>query len=317
MEENQEQDKKTENSIEEQNLENVTNETTESATTSISETTENAESAANVLNKSVENMADKNKDTNVTKENTAVENTNQTESNDSNNEHIFNINTEMLKKQTSETVNEVKNTLKNTDIKKDSKEAKGFFSSFFKDPIGKIKEVGSSSENKFLKIAIILLVIWLFTILVVNVGSIANRYLFGILGNFPSFFKNLFANFFPIIKAFVAPIITVLILSGLVYGFKKNRAKSFIGIVNGILIAKIPVILASVFSLLTLISSKFVNIATSFSGFCSILSTILLYFVMKSLSDEEKNDSYFWKFALIMGIFYIIKFVFSYLEIYI
>lgn len=232
------------------------------------------------------------------------------------NETSFNINKEDLKKETADTVNQIKDTFKNADLKKDSKEAKGFLSSFFKNPLGELKKVSTESGNKFVKIAIIILVIWLVAILVSNVFSMASRYLFGTYGSFEYFFKNFFSNILTLVKDLVAPVISILVLSGLVYGFKKNKNKSFLNIASGILIAKVPVVAANVVSLLTIIGSGVPRITSAFSGFCGILSTVLLFFAIKDLSDEDKNDSYFWKFGIIMGIFYIVKFVFSYLGIY-
>ena len=54
------------------------------------------------------------------------------------NKTTFNVNAEDVKKETEETVNQVKDTIKNVDLKNDSKEAKGFFFSFFKNPLGEI-----------------------------------------------------------------------------------------------------------------------------------------------------------------------------------
>lgn len=251
------------------------------------------------------------------KENMNEEQFNQTvHAENSNDGTNFNINKEDLKKETTETVNQVKDTFKNADFKQDSKKAKGFLSSFFKDPLGELKKVTSDSSNEFFKVAIIILVIWLVVLLLSNIFSIASSYLFTTYGNFSYFFKKLFSNILVLIKELIAPIITILVLSGLVYGFKKNKNKSFLTIASSIVIAKIPIVVAVVLNLLTIISSSFSRITAVFSGFCGILSTVLLYFAIKNLSDEEQNDSYFWKFALIIGIFYIIKFVFSYLGIY-
>lgn len=227
----------------------------------------------------------------------------------------FNINTEDVKKETVETVNQVKDAIKNADLKKDSKEAKGFFFSFFKNPLAEIKNATSSTDNKYVKIAIIIFVVWLAILLVSNVLSIATTYLFGTFGSFAYFFQNLFHNIFSLVKILVAPVISILTLSGLVYGFKKVKNKSFLTIVSSILIAKIPVVVANSFNLLVLISSHFIKIASTFLGFCNVLSAILLFFTIRSLLEEDKNDSYFWKFALIIGIFYVVKFVFSYLGI--
>lgn len=232
------------------------------------------------------------------------------------NEKGFNINAEDIKKQTSETVNQVKDTIKNVDLKKDSKEARGFFSSFFKDPLGEVKKATSSTDNKFIKIAIVVLVIWIATILISNILSTASTYLFNNIGSFSYFFNHLFRNILNLVKDLIAPVITILVLSGLVYGFKKVKNRSFLTIASTILIAKIPVVAATVLNLLTIFSIHFSKITIAFSGFCSILSTVLLFFTIKDLSEEDKNNSYFWKFALIMGIFYIVKFIFSYLGIY-
>ena len=55
--------------------------------------------------------------------------------------------TEELKNEASSTVSEVKDTIKQVDIKKDSIETKGFVTELFKDPLGKIKEI-VTKENK-------------------------------------------------------------------------------------------------------------------------------------------------------------------------
>lgn len=232
------------------------------------------------------------------------------------NENTFNVNAENVKKETIETMNQVKDAIKSADLKNDSKEAKGFFFSFFKNPLGEIKKATSSTDKKYVKIAIVILIVWLATLLVSNILSIAITDLFGTFGSFSYFFQNLFHNIFKLIKTLLAPAISILLLSGLVYGFKKIKNKSFLTIASNILIAKIPIVIANILNLLIIVNSHFIEIASSFSGFCNVLSTILLFFTIKNLSEENENDSYFWKFAFIMGIFYIIKFIFSYLEIY-
>ncbi|MBR1802688.1 MAG: hypothetical protein IJ777_01785 [Clostridia bacterium] len=228
----------------------------------------------------------------------------------------FEVHKEELKKEATNTVNQVKDTFKQTDIKKDSKEAKGFFTSFCKNPLQKLKEVTADTNNKFLKIAIIILVIWLVAILLHNVIHIASVYLFGYLGSASYFFKHLFSNFLGIIKSLIAPVITIALLSGLIYGFQKGEKKSFLSIAISIVIAKIPVVIASVVNLLTLFGSSVTKLTSPFAGFCTVLSTVLLYFVTKDYVAEKEDNTFFWKFALIIGIFYAVKFVFSFLGIY-
>lgn len=228
----------------------------------------------------------------------------------------FHISNEDIKKESTKTINQVKETLKNTNLKKDSQIAKGFFSSFFKNPLEELKVVAIDDKASFLKIAVIILVIWLATILVSHFSTIAGTYLFGPFGSFEYFFKNLFSNLLLLIKSFISPILSITILSGLVYGFMKNKNKSFISIVSTIVIAKIPVVIACVVSLLTILGNSISNLTIHFSDFANTLSTILLFFAIKNLSDETQNKSYFWKFVLMIGIFYAIKFVFSYLGIF-
>ena len=144
----------------------------------------------------------------------------------------------------------------------------------------------------------------------------ASIYLFGTYGSFSSFFRHIFSNLFDIFKALIAPIISLAVFSGLSYGFSKSKSKSFINTVSTIVISHIPAIIANIVNLLVIFGSRILKITNCFSSFCSILSTVLLYFAIKYLSGESEDKYYFWKFALIMGIFYIIKFVFSYLEIY-
>lgn len=231
------------------------------------------------------------------------------------NKNNFNVNAEDIKKETTETVNQVKDAIKNADFKKDSKEAKGFFFSFFKNPLREIKNATSSTDKKFVKIAIIIFIVWLAILLASNILSIATTYLFNTFGSFAYFFQNVFHNIFNLVKTLVAPVITILVLSGLVYGFKKVKNRSFLTIISSILIAKTPIVVANAFNLLVLVNSHFIKIASAFSGFCNILSTVLLFFTIRDLLEEDKNDSYFWKFALIIGIFYIVKFILSYLGI--
>jgi len=260
-------------------------------------------------------MDEQNNENSQEKEEVKVENNTQN-SNSTNEKEGFNVSSEEVKKEAKQTVNEVKDTFKNTNFKKDSEAAKGFFISFFKNPLGEIKKVATDTKPNFLKIAIIVLVLWLVIIIFSNVLGMAINYLFSSWGSFSYFFRNLFSNILELVKDFIAPIITIAVLSGLTYGFMKNKNKSFLTIVSAITIAKIPVVISSIVSIISLFGMGITKLTSTFSSFCSVISTILLYFAIKHLSNESENDSYFWKFALIMGIFYIVKFVFSYLGIY-
>ena len=229
---------------------------------------------------------------------------------------ILNYSSEELKNETKQTVEQIKETIKSTDLKKDSKVAKGFFSSFFKNPLEEVEKCASDNKSSFLKIAIITLLVWLIALFISQVFSIANRYIFGVYGSFSYFFRNLLPNILDIIKVLVAPIISIAVLSGLIYVFNKKKDKSFLTIASTIVLAHIPVVIADIVNLLVIFGSGISKITSYFSSFCTVLYTVLLFFAIKDLSGEAENKSYFWKFALIMGIFYVVKFIFSYLGIY-
>ena len=55
------------------------------------------------------------------------------------------VDTEDLKKETVDTVKQVKETIKKVDIKSDAKEATGFVSAMLKDPFAKIQEIARTN----------------------------------------------------------------------------------------------------------------------------------------------------------------------------
>lgn len=226
-----------------------------------------------------------------------------------------NNSSEEIKKEAEKTIKEVKETIKNTDLKKETKAAKDFLKDFFKNPIEGIKKSTSDSKNKFLKIAILILFVWIISIFMKDIVYIISDSLFGRFTNIQYLIKYIFSNLLDIIKDLIAPVISVGVLAGLVYAFKKNKNKSFLNITSTILIAKIPVVIASITSLLTIIDTQILKITSLFTNFCSIISTILLFFAIKEILEEKENEKYFWKFTLIIGIFYIAKLIFSYLGI--
>lgn len=218
-----------------------------------------------------------------------------------------NVNTEEIKKETVETVNQVKETIKNVDIKNDAKEATGFVSSMFKDPFGTIKQIVNDSSNKYFKIAIIFMIVWMAIILV-------NR-LFGV--SFTRFSFNLaFKQILSIVKAVIAPLLGTVVLSGIIYFMNKNNKKSMITNITAIVTAKIPVIVAALVSLLMIIDSKVSLITSPFASLCSVISVVLMYFTTKTIFGEEQNSKFFKKFVIIEAIYYVAYIIVSLLGIY-
>ena len=228
--------------------------------------------------------------------------------NEEQNKKETNVSTEEIKKETVDTVNQVKETIKNVDIKKDAKEATGFVSSMFKDPFGTIKQIVNDNTNKYFKIAIIFMITWIVAIFIGSLLATTPMHRFS--------FNLAFKQILSIIKAVVAPLIAVIVLSGIIYLMNKENKKSIVTIITAIVTAKIPSIIATVVSLLTIIDYKVSYITAPFSSLCNVISIILMYFATKSIFGEEQNSKFFKKFVAIEAIFYVVYVVVSLLGIY-
>lgn len=215
------------------------------------------------------------------------------------------VNTEEIKKETVETAKQVKDSIKNVDIKNDAKEATGFVSAMFKDPFAKIKEIVEDKENKNLKLAIIFIAIWT---VAVFIKALAAKY-----WSFSAVFRNVLS----LIKTIIAPVLGILVLSAIVYFMNKKEKKSLATIITSITIAKIPTILASVISLLTIFSVSAYRITSPISSLCSVVTIILTYFTIKAIFNEEQNSKFLKTFVIIEAIYYVAYLIISFLEIYI
>lgn len=218
-----------------------------------------------------------------------------------------NVNTEEIKKETVETVNQVKETIKNVDIKNDAKEATGFVGSMFKDPFGTIKQIVSDNANKHFKTAIIFVIVWMAAILISRLFSVSiSRFSVSLA----------FSQILSIVKAVVAPLLGVVVLSGIIYFMNKENKKTITTILTAVVTAKIPVIISTIVSMLTLIDSKISLVTSPFASLCSAISIVLMYFTTKTIFGEEQNSKFFKKFVIIEAIYYAAYIIVSLLGIY-
>ncbi len=217
------------------------------------------------------------------------------------------VNTQELKSEASNTVNQVRDTFKNADIKKDSIETKGFVMDMFKNPLERLKDVAEDTKGKYLKYAIIILIIWAGIKLISRCFSIGwywRPY-------------NIFDNMWSIGVATITPLLSVLVMSLIVLFMNKKNKKPLTTVISTVSIANIPTVIATVVSLLTIISLKVSTITTPFASLCSVISIVLTYFGLKNLFNEEKNSDFIKKFILIETIYYIVYIVLSFINIYI
>lgn len=216
------------------------------------------------------------------------------------------INTEEIKTETVNTVNEVKETIKKVNVKKDTLETKGFVKELFTDPLGKIKSIVEDSSNKYLKNALIVVIIWMVAVLIKQIfGTTSLWKYYG------------FKQLLNIILTTITPAIGIIVMSVIIMIFNKENKKSLTQLITCITTARLPLAIASIVSLLTLINSSISAFTNPFSKFCNVISIILTYFVAKDIFAEKENSKFIKKFVIIEGVYYIAYFVLSYLGIYI
>lgn len=216
------------------------------------------------------------------------------------------INTEEIKSETVNTVNQVKETIKKVDMKKDTLETKGFIKELFVDPLGKIKSIADDKENKFFKNALIIVIIWMAAILIKQVfGTTSLWKYYG------------FKNLINIILTTIAPAVGIVVMSGIVMIMNKENKKSLTHLITCMTTARMPLAIAAVVNLLTVISSSMSAFTTPISKLCNVVSIVLTYFVTKNIFAETENSKFIKKFVMVEAIYYIAYFVLSFLGIYI
>lgn len=215
------------------------------------------------------------------------------------------VDTEDLKKETVNTVNQVKETIKKVDIKNDAKEATGFVSAMLKEPFAKIQEIAHDTTNQNFKTALVLIVVWMISILVRKLA----------LQNWV--YTNFFRVSLSLIKSTIAPVIGILVLSLIIYCMNKKSKKSLVTTVTAVTIANIPTILTSVIQLLNIISTSISKLTNPIVNFGGVLTVILTYFTTKALFEEKENSKFLKKFVIVEAIYYVAYLVISFLEIYI
>ena len=218
-----------------------------------------------------------------------------------------NAKTEELKKEATDTVNQVKDTIKNVDIKKDSIETKGFVVEMFKNPLGKIKEIVDKDTSKYFTYGIIILAIWVVARLINRSFSFSHIWGLSRVGS----------ALLSILISGITPIVSVLVMSLIVFVMNTKNKKQLTTVITAIISASIPSVIASVVSILTIFGTKVSTITAPFASFCEVISTVLMYFTIKAIFGVEKNSEFIKKFVLVQGIFYIVYIVLSFFEIYI
>ena len=212
------------------------------------------------------------------------------------------------KQESNEVKTEEKQTTKNTNFKDEANEAKNFFVNLFNAPLKAVQKVVSNPKS-FMKITIILLVAWAIFECLGSIISVVKTYSYSPYYTFSTFFRNSISDFLKVFVAILIPVASVAALSGIICLLMKDKRKNYLTIASTIIIAKIPVVAASLISLLGYINSQVRVITNSFADFCTVISTVLVYFTIKALYKEEDDNKISKTFLITMAIYFAVVLV--------
>lgn len=222
------------------------------------------------------------------------------------NNEKFSIDAENLKNETVETAKKVKESVKGANIKEETKATKGFVIEMFKNPLETIKEVAESNSGKYFKTALFLVILW--TILVFVGSTYSTIHYWG--------FSRVFANILSVLKRILAPALGILVYSIIALVMNKNNKKSLIDVISTVTITQIPLMVATLVSLLTIISSEISIVTSPFAALCKTLAIVLGFFGFKYLFGEECK-TFIKKYVIIQLVYQVCYVVISLLGIYI
>ena len=207
-----------------------------------------------------------------------------------------------LKKQAAETLKETKEQMKNINFKEEAQKGKGLLSKLFGKPVETIKEIVDDNKNQFYKTALIIIIAWVVLILLSKIIDfiIYDYYKFNVLAT---------------IKLMLSPVLKILVMAIIIHVLNKDNKQSLTKSITTVSIAKIPVVISVVLGYLTYISSNIRYVTNPITSLLSVISTVLMFFVVNEMFKEEDNEKALKVFIKVEVIYYIAAFAFSFLGI--
>ncbi len=208
-----------------------------------------------------------------------------------------------LKKQAAETIKATKEQMKNINFKEEAEKGKGLIRKLATKPIETIKEVVEDNKNQFYKTALVIMIVWAALILIKRILDfiIYDYYKFDVLAT---------------IKSILSPILEILAMAIIIHVLNSSNKQPLTKSITAVAIAKIPLVISVVLGYLIYISSNITYITNPISSLLSVISTVLMFFVVKEMFKEEENEKALKVFIKVEIIYYIVAFAFSFLGIY-
>lgn len=190
------------------------------------------------------------------------------------------INTEELKEETKETFNKVKSQIKDTDFKEETKKATSFVKEMFMNPIEAVKEVASGTN---LKLGIVIMIM----IAIIACGL---AYEIVTLIKYGSLYS-LGDNIWSLVTTITRPLILAIVPAVVIFIMNKTAKKPLLVVLSTMVVAMVPTIFARVLNLVALIISQLSIITSPLSGAFSVAQTILTYFGVKAIFEEDDETA--------------------------
>lgn len=200
----------------------------------------------------------------------------------------FSVDTEQLKNETKETVNQVKSSIKNVNFKQDAEETKGFVKEMFSNPFEAVRRVATEEENVFKKV-VFLMIIFIAASVISQIISLIK---YGRLANVGS-------NIMDLIVSLLNPILYILVPAVIILIFNKQNKKSLITIISTVVVAGIPTICNEVINIIERILPGISIITSPITTVLSAIALILTYFGIKDLLGIEDHKDSIKKYAII------------------
>lgn len=208
------------------------------------------------------------------------------------NEFSVDIDKEELKNQTKDTVNQVKETMKNVDFKKEAGATKTFALELISKPFSTIQDIITEKENRFSN-AIMLMICYM-----VASGLYGLIYLIKYSSAITSF-----------ILSIVSPLIFVLAITVAIVILGGKEKKNITTILSGLIVANSPRILSELISAISLCAGSLriiVYISTILQNTISFIAIALTFIVIKGVITAEDDDKVIRKTTIIMLVAYAI-----------
>ena len=218
------------------------------------------------------------------------------ENNNNEKEFTVDIDKEELKNQTKDTVNQVKETIKNVNFKKDASATKGFVINMIKKPFSTIEEIVLEKENRFPNAVILMICLMVLSGLEYVLSIAFSKYSSGV-------------SFKVLVLDILQPLLFVLAFTVATVVFGGKEKKNITTILTGLTIAYSPKIFTYIASIIySIININIIGyIYTILSNSINFFTYALMFLVIKNvITNDGDNDKLLRKIAVIAICAYLI-----------